>query len=591
MTTATTTTASKPGTKNSNSSNANASKSINFWKYGALFFFVATILLQIRHSQYDITIISGYRNQIEYSHVIYNNTNGDTIATNTLTSEEDAVTSSDTVPSDNEQTLKQKLEQQQARLRQQLQSLQHKGNNKRGDDNSNNEGLQSSLFNSNKDVNLNNDEQGKNKVLHKSMKGKYDQESNENENTKHLIVDDLIWYTNSVTGRPATAPIVGWEDDWMIRWKQNQYNPEQRIGCIKGVESPYGSNDVICELPAYIPARIPHDQPSSLRKNENKNNHKNSNTENEFIDNGIPRVIFISWMTRKLGRYLYTSVLTLIQFNPDYEIVFFTDDDIDHFMCDNYPLHMSNSITKEFSQVKSGAGRVDVWRMVIMERYGGVYLDIDMSALRPLPIINAIDSMYSGIAGYTYAPNKLGGTLEHWSFGVAPHHPLIKQTINQIQSNIQEWKEYDVGGKYYETNDDYSFTVSLTGPGPFQKALHDLLEQVGCTPVKEEWDEDPYWYPVLENPKKHCKKHYRDKFTKIFGKQFRMSSILDMNNSITPKLLDNDEETSILEHNYDYDAEQYKMGDIDEKFCTTESFTKRTKSFNKRWEQSLKSDD
>merc|ERR1719203_1657520 len=116
----------------------------------------------------------------------------------------------------------------------------------------------------------------------------------------------------------------------------------------------------------------------------------------------------------------------------------------------------------------------------MIQRYGGVYLDIDISSLGPLPIRNEIDTAFSGIGGWGHSPNKMGGVLEHWALAYTPNHPLIDATIQQIRWNLQNWKEYDKGGKYWKDEEDYSFTVSLTGPGPYQKALHDLLAKTGC---------------------------------------------------------------------------------------------------------------
>ena len=61
----------------------------------------------------------------------------------------------------------------------------------------------------------------------------------------------------------------------------------------------------------------------------------------------IPKVIFTSWITRKLGRTFYTQILSLMHQNPEYELVFVNDDDIDRFVCGVYP-----ELARNFSQLR-----------------------------------------------------------------------------------------------------------------------------------------------------------------------------------------------------------------------------------------------
>ena len=63
-------------------------------------------------------------------------------------------------------------------------------------------------------------------------------------------------------------------------------------------------------------------------------------------------------------------------------MVFFTDEDIDRFVCENFPANVSAPL----SSLRAGAARADLWRLLVMQRYGGVYIDFDVAVLSPLPI-------------------------------------------------------------------------------------------------------------------------------------------------------------------------------------------------------------
>lgn len=136
-----------------------------------------------------------------------------------------------------------------------------------------------------------------------------------------VLVDDLVWYAP----RPLVARLEGWEDGFMWKWKESHYNPAQRLLCQTSEEGTPYDFDLLCPVPAYVPARLPLPQSSQL----------------------IPRVIFISWTTRILGRSVFTSVMTILHHNPEYELIFFDDDDIDRFVCQNYP-----DIVPHFSKLR-----------------------------------------------------------------------------------------------------------------------------------------------------------------------------------------------------------------------------------------------
>ena len=63
----------------------------------------------------------------------------------------------------------------------------------------------------------------------------------------------LIWH------RPKPDRVIpaGWEDEWMLRWKAEQFDPSASSPrCIMaGRDTPY-DDGVLCEMPGYIPARL-----------------------------------------------------------------------------------------------------------------------------------------------------------------------------------------------------------------------------------------------------------------------------------------------------------------------------------------------
>jgi hypothetical protein len=168
----------------------------------------------------------------------------------------------------------------------------------------------------------------------------------------------------------------------MIQWKNKHYDTTQSAECITSSQTPY-NNNLLCYIPAYIPAR--HISPTTTK-----------------INSKIPKVLFISWFTRHVGPAMFTSIVTLLQHNPEYELVFFHDDDVDRFIC-HYATNNNNEFARSYSKVKAGAMKVDIWRILVMQQYGGVYLDADLSAVGTFPI-GPNDSLVSGLCGWGHLP-------------------------------------------------------------------------------------------------------------------------------------------------------------------------------------------
>jgi hypothetical protein len=369
--------------------------------------------------------------------------------------------------------------------------------------------------------------------------------------TPNVIMDDLVWHSP----RPRSPRQLGWEDTFITNWKKEHYDLSQRLRCGLDEDSPY-KDDRVCYIPGYVPARL------SLSP----------------MSQQIPRTIFMSWMTRKLGRSMFTSIKTILLHNPDYELIFFTDEDVDRFLCANFP-----ELSPYFFGLKSGAARTDVWRMLVIERYGGVYLDVDMSALSHLPI-GRHDSVVSGLMCWSHVFPRVGGGLEHWALAFRPHHPLIQATIQIIIDNLRDPNNTHVVGQSESEVED-SYIVRLTGPAPYQTALHQLLRQSQCR------IEDASYCTALRHPQKYCN---FSTFHSLFG-NFVLTS-LDLNQTITPKLLSNKNELFLPGYTMynDENVVQYEPPFLDSKatirndVCSKATLDKRALEYNQQWLAAIK---
>ena len=305
------------------------------------------------------------------------------------------------------------------------------------------------------------------------------------------VLDDFVWYEP----KPKEARILGWEDDWMVNFKQTHYDPNKTVELrVAHNGSPY-KDYLLSVFPGYIPARMPLPPESQ----------------------NVPRVIFLSWKTRRVGPNIFLSIKTLLNHNPEYELIFMDDYEVDQFVCELYP-----DMAPDFGKLRAGAARADVWRMLVIYRYGGVYLDIDMSSLTHMPI-PANASGVSGVGHWGHLPGN-GGVLEHWIMVFEPRHKLINKTLELLKLNLKYTNNTFVTGKKF-MDAEKSETIRLTGPAVYQRALRALLRKSQCQTT------EVYFTKLFQNPEKWCN---ITAFRREFGNF--VASDLDLGHSVRMKM-------------------------------------------------------
>lgn len=270
--------------------------------------------------------------------------------------------------------------------------------------------------------------------------------------------------------------------------------------------------------------------------------------------------------------------------------ILFVDDDVDRFVCENIGKDFALPL---FSKVRrAGAMRIDIWRLLVMQKYGGVYLDSDLSALAKLPIEEG-DTAVSGVCGFGYLPaddageTKLGGALEHWSMCFSKGHPFINKAVEHLTRNLRE-PEYLMRDDTPEAKVEDSFTERLTGPAMYQSALIDVLKEAKCKAK----DKGTSYADALKEPEKSCEDMAT--FRKWFPEGLRLFDWLNLNETVTHKVFFPGnpwmKETQQFHGYASYD--NYKPVDHiqapDESFCDADSMAKRRREREEAWADAIK---
>jgi len=144
--------------------------------------------------------------------------------------------------------------------------------------------------------------------------------------------------------------------------------------------------------------------------------------------------IIQTWKTHDVPPLYQPLVKKVRDLNPDWNYMFFDDNEIVTFIKTKMPEHYNT-----FVHLKHKIQQLDFFRYLVIYYYGGVYLDLDVELVLPLDklyydcdnecvfpieLFNITDSIIT-CQGYT---NLIG----NYAFYSPPRHPFIKQIIDNI---------------------------------------------------------------------------------------------------------------------------------------------------------------
>lgn len=197
----------------------------------------------------------------------------------------------------------------------------------------------------------------------------------------------------------------------------------------------------------------------------------------------IPKRIFQIWKTWdvKYDNYKYDHLIKNIKkINPEYEHVFFKDNEIDTFLYNNYPDYY-----KTYLRLPIKIQKLDFFRYVLLYHYGGIYLDLDMDVKTKfdeilkyecvLPIEQTINDCHADRFKFAcgYKSNFL---LSNYAFACEKNCKFVKQLIDNIHNNIDEIIE---NSNYIEKDMNNNFVYETTGPDYITKEYLDYIDNNG----------------------------------------------------------------------------------------------------------------
>jgi len=153
----------------------------------------------------------------------------------------------------------------------------------------------------------------------------------------------------------------------------------------------------------------------------------------------IPKNIIQTYKTYDTIPYKYKQfIIKIRELHPDYNYMFYSDDDIDKFMKSEYSI-----LLPFYNNLKYNIQRFDLFRLLVIYKYGGFYFDIDVEIVKPVDDLldnnvifpvefpkNIIESFFGKSRRHSYV--ILDDQLGQYAFASEPHNLFIKAYITNI---------------------------------------------------------------------------------------------------------------------------------------------------------------
>jgi len=160
----------------------------------------------------------------------------------------------------------------------------------------------------------------------------------------------------------------------------------------------------------------------------------------------IPRIIWQTNYTEKVSLPIIAARTNNRILAPNYQHIFVSDEE-----CSDYvKIHCPARTFDLYRRLRAGAAKSDLWRLLVLYREGGIYMDIDAHLIYPLDRI--ITPGTSELFLY-HGNNK----ATNYFIASEPGNPTLKALINEALKRIEKAKKKTV--------------YHLTGPGLFQSIL------------------------------------------------------------------------------------------------------------------------
>jgi len=102
--------------------------------------------------------------------------------------------------------------------------------------------------------------------------------------------------------------------------------------------------------------------------------------DGDSTSTAIPKIIIQTNETGSVPKGMFDASRSLIDANPEYQYIYYTDTTSRKFLLENFP----RRVVDAYDELIPGAYKADLFRYCVLWITGGVYIDMGMVAVTPL---------------------------------------------------------------------------------------------------------------------------------------------------------------------------------------------------------------
>jgi mannosyltransferase OCH1-like enzyme len=160
----------------------------------------------------------------------------------------------------------------------------------------------------------------------------------------------------------------------------------------------------------------------------------------------VPRILWQTNYTHRVTLAVYINYLFNRLLSPGFAYRFMGTEERAAFIAANFPPEIGDA----YAKLQIGAAQADFWRVLVLQKHGGVYMDIDAHLVWPLGRIVKPD------CEELYIRTKRG-EISNYFIASRPGNPHLQRMLDVILKNIDEDRLRNV--------------FEMTGPGVFNQVL------------------------------------------------------------------------------------------------------------------------
>ena len=140
----------------------------------------------------------------------------------------------------------------------------------------------------------------------------------------------------------------------------------------------------------------------------------------------IPLNIFQCWATKILPPGMKKVVQSIKDTNPEFTHFLFDDFECRNFIKNECP----DCVLSAYDKLIPGAYKADLWRLCILYKRGGIYIDIKFSPINNFKLIELTKQEH-------FVKDRLPNTIYNAFMVCKPGNPFVIACINQIIRNVK----------------------------------------------------------------------------------------------------------------------------------------------------------